>query len=110
MAARVQIPMSAVTDRRPVPALAWHWHPDSGTMHEPHMHVYCGGQIGGDPISKLHFPSERVAFEHVVQFVITELRVPPRRDDWQSLISAALERFVAFRTWPLSGGRQPDSN
>lgn len=97
-------------DHRLSEAIAWHWHPGSGTSDEPHMHVYCGGSIGGDLLKGLHLPSERVAFEHVVRFVITELGVTPRRGDWETLVSVALGRFVQFRTWPVSGSPPPASN
>jgi len=98
------------SDRGQIKALAWHWHPGSGTSDEPHMHVYRDGEIGGNALDRLHFPSERIAFEAIVQFLITELGVAPLREDWQVLITSALERFVAFRTWPRSGGPLPDSN
>lgn len=91
----------------PTKALAWHWHPGSGKNDEPHLHVYRDGQVGGEPLRKLHLPGERVAFEAVVKFVIEELGVAPIRADWQSVIDSALERFTRFRTWPRSGGPLP---
>lgn len=90
-------------EHEPVPALAWHWHPRTGTIEAPHMHVYRQGDVGGVPLGRLHLPSERVAFESVVAFLIEELGVQPIRDDWKELIAAALARFVAFRTWGTGG-------
>jgi hypothetical protein len=97
-------------NRQPVQAVGWHWHPGSGKSDEPHMHIYRPGDMAGEPLNRLHFPAERVAFESVVKFLIDELGVEPLRDDWREHIDAALKRFVAFRTWPKSGGPLPDSN
>lgn len=91
-------------DHEPRKAIAWHWHPGTGTSGEPHLYVYREGLIGGEYLHKLHLPGERVAFEAVVKFVIDELGVDPLRTDWSAQIDSALERFVRFRTWPKSGG------
>jgi hypothetical protein len=88
-------------------AIAWHYHPTSGGSHDPHVHIYREGNIAGVELDKLHFPGERVAFESVVSFLITELGVIPKRKDWETLIASALDRFVRFRMWPKSGGPQP---
>lgn len=87
--------------------MAWHYHPTSGKSHEPDVHIYREGQVAGVQLDKLHFPGERVAFESVITFLIQELGVTPLRDDWEALVAAALERFVRFRMWPVSGGPQP---
>jgi hypothetical protein len=95
------------SNHAPLKAMAWHYHPKSGGSHEPHVHIYREGQIAGLELNKLHFPGERVAFESVITFLIKELGVTPLRDDWEELVTSALERFVRFRMWPVSGGPQP---
>jgi hypothetical protein len=97
------------SNHEPLKAMAWHYHPTTGKSHEPHVHIYREGSIGGVELSKLHFPGERVAFESVVTFLINELGVTPLRADWDTLVASALERFVRFRMWPVSGGPQPKS-
>lgn len=98
-----------VIDHETRKAIAWHWHPTSGASHEPHVHIYRDGSIGDVELDRLHFPGDRVAFESVVRFLIVELGVTPLRNDWEDLITSALERFIRFRTWPLSGGPLPDA-
>lgn len=95
-------------EHQPKKAIAWHYHPTSGGSHEPHVHIYRDGQIAGMELDKFHFPGERVAFESVIAFVIRELGVTPLRGDWEEMIASALDRFVQFRMWPVSGGPQPE--
>lgn len=89
------------TERRGTikPVIEWHWHPDTEPPW-PHVHVRADESICGLTSRKLHIPSERVAFESVVHFMIDELGVRPARDDWPQLVESARERFESFRTWP----------
>lgn len=64
--------------------------------------AYTDGTIAGLRLRELHLPSERVAFEMVVRFLIAEMGVIPLRTDWAELIEEALAMFVKFRTWPRS--------
>lgn len=94
-------------DGRLKPVIQWHWHPASGNTDEPHIHVRAGEEICGRETRKLHIPSERVAFESVVRFLIVDLGVVPLRADWEALIEGALAAFVRFRTWPRSAAFSP---
>lgn len=84
------------------PELSWHWHPNSSRVKDPHLHVYSPVDVCGQPISDLHIPGDRVAFENVVRFLFVEMHVVPRRDDWEAIVDAALENFIRYRTWPRS--------
>jgi hypothetical protein len=59
----------------------------------------------GRSSEKLHIPSGRVAFEDVIRFLIEEVAVIPKLDDWQAVLADALEAFVEHRTW--SGSAPP---
>ena len=84
------------------PAIAWHYHPSSPVMGDPHIHVYGRGMAFERTLEKLHIPSERVAFEMVVRFLVDDLGVTPNRADWRDLVEDSLSWFVRFRTWPHS--------
>ncbi|MBA2556161.1 MAG: hypothetical protein H0V12_02260 [Chloroflexi bacterium] len=84
------------------PVIQWHWHPGSGNTTEPHVHVRTAEKICGMATRRLHLPSERVAFESIVLFLIDELGVIPQRQDWRKVTQDALQWFVRFRTWPRS--------
>ena len=89
-------------DHKLKPVIQWHWHPGSGNTDEPHIHVRASEDICGRATRRLHIPSERVAFESIVRFLIVDLGVVPLRDDWEELVNDALSAFVRFRTWPRS--------
>jgi hypothetical protein len=74
----------------------WHW---QASHPRPHMHAcFEHPQLG--TIRKLHLPTERLAFEQVLRFLLAELKVKPARDDWDRVLSRDEERFRTYRTWP----------
>lgn len=82
------------------PVLQWHWHPGTGGTDEPHLHVRASDELLGKTARRLHIPSERIAFESVVRFLIAELGVRPLKDDWDDVTRDARARFVRYRSWP----------
>lgn len=80
---------------------AWHWHPTTkgsdDEAHWPHIHAY--GTRGTLALHKLHLPTGRVSLEVVVRFLIMDLDVIPRRNDWSAILDRHEERFRQMRTW-----------
>jgi hypothetical protein len=80
---------------------AWHWHPGSGRpgdeAHWPHLHAY--GDRETLTLHKLHLPTGRVSLEALVRFLIEDLSVVPRRDDWRTVLSRHEEAFRQVRSW-----------
>lgn len=89
--------------------LVYHWHPEGVSgVRSPHLHVSCvptialaqRGRRARDlrtiPFGKMHLPTGFVSLADVVELLITEFDVEPRRDDWTDLIEA-------YRAAVLSG-------
>lgn len=77
---------------------SWQWHPPAWP--EPHMHIGRGHPDHG-PLSKLHVPTGRVAFEQVLRFAITEYDVETAKPREEALadLDEVLRRFHAFKSW-----------
>jgi hypothetical protein len=73
--------------------LSWHWHPQTGVPF-PHLHVATA-----DWSRRRHVPSGRVSVEAVLRLLIGELGVPPRRQDWASVLDESEARFIKHRRW-----------
>ncbi len=90
-----------VADERDEPIAAFHWHPVSrlagDEMRWPHVHAY--GVRDNLTLHKLHLPTGRVSIEAVVRFLIEDLDVIPRRDDWRTILDRHEEAFRQSRTW-----------
>jgi hypothetical protein len=90
-----------LSDQGGDPIATWHWHPSTtrseDEAHWPHIHAY-GAR---DPLTlhKLHLPTGRVSIEAVVRFLINDLDVIPRRDDWSDILNRHEERFRQLRSW-----------
>ena len=61
------------------------------------MHAY--GSHNSFQIDRLHPPTGRVSVEAVVRFLIEDLDVVPRRDDWGAILDRHEEAFRRSRTW-----------
>jgi hypothetical protein len=87
-------------DRTNKPVIEWHWHPNPVTSEnmDYHVHVRATEAICGVASRRLHIPSERVAFESVVRFIMKDLHVRPRHDDWERRVDDALAAFQKYRT------------
>lgn len=75
---------------------SWEWSSAEPTY--PHLHVRRG-----DPafrgLGKLHVPTGRVFYEHVLLFMVKEHGVQPARDDWQKVLSENFRRVSAYARW-----------
>lgn len=75
---------------------SWEWAPQK--PHYPHVHVRrADPKFGG--LGKLHIPTGRVFFEHVLLFLINEHGVVPVVDDWEDKLGDSLRRVSSFSTW-----------
>ncbi len=90
-----------VSDERDDLLAEWHWHPMTQISDDdapwPHLHAY--GVRDALTLHKLHLPTGRVALEAVVRFLILDLDVVPRRDDWRAILDRHEEQFRQTRTW-----------
>jgi hypothetical protein len=81
--------------------IAAHWHPDSSSpFTEPHWHI--GGVAltkEGVYLERAHIPSPRVSFEHMIRFMIEQMGVTPRREDWSEALERTESVFEAHKTW-----------
>ena len=64
--------------------LAFHWHPHSGRVTWPHLHAY--GANDAVELHRLHPPTGPIAAGSIVRFLIEDLDVVPRRQDWQAIL------------------------
>ena len=90
-----------IADKSDEPIAAFHWHPTTAQagdeVHWPHVHAY--GARDTLTLHKLHLPTGRVSIEAVVRFLIEDLDVVPRRDDWSAILDRHEQAFRASRTW-----------
>lgn len=68
----------------------------------PANHLQINGTLthsevlpSGRPLSRLHFPTDRVSIEAVIRLLILEFNVPPARDEdyWRPLLTASERAF-----------------
>jgi hypothetical protein len=78
--------------------LSWHWHPGADQISTPHIHGHLDHPLWR-AVHKLHIPSGRVSFESVLRFLITEVGVVARREDWSESLDRAEGLFNSYRTW-----------
>lgn len=75
---------------------SWEWAPQDPGY--PHVHVRRS-----DPdyhgLGRLHIPTGRVFFEHVLLFLINDHDVVPVVDDWQDKLGDSLRKVSTFSTW-----------
>lgn len=81
------------------PLFGWHYHPDSRP--DCHFHVYSS--VGPLNLHHAHLPTARVAFEEVLIFLLQDLEMAARRDDWPERLASNLGRHVRHRTWAGAG-------
>lgn len=80
--------------------LAYHWHPHQSDFTFPHLHVCHGAGTGlRDEIRKIHFRTDRMAFEDFGLQLIRDFGVVPDREDAESVLEANLAKFTAHRSW-----------
>ena len=79
--------------------LSYHWHPFQDLPKHPHLHLKRVAENVREDFQKAHVPTDRMSIEAGVSFLITDLGVKPRRDDWQEVIERNREVFERYRTW-----------
>lgn len=90
---------SLATDERLRDELfSWQWHPLETEPSYPHMHV-TGGKVQSYALHELHIPTGRVFLESVVAFLIADLGVVPKREEWQAVLTENLARVSRFASW-----------
>jgi hypothetical protein len=77
--------------------IAWHWHP-AQRVNYPHAHVDCGAIT-----SSAHLPTGRVSIESVLRFVLNDLGVRARREDYADVLDEAERAFIQHRRWHARG-------
>ena len=71
---------------------AWHWHPVGASWCKwPHLHAPHGL---GD-----HLPTGRTALEQIVRWLIAEVGIEPRRDDWTEILEVDEADYRQRRSW-----------
>ena len=79
--------------------LAYHFDPRGTVSPVKTSHLHVRGLTSPLPLGKAHIPTSRVSIEVVLRFVITELGVEPRRDDWEEVLDQGEAQFNQKRTW-----------
>jgi len=79
----------------------YHWHPDGDSpIRFPHLHIGPAVKIGLVELNrKAHFPTGRVAFEDVVEFLINALGVKPSGRLWQKVVQKTRVLFDRHKSW-----------
>lgn len=78
--------------------LVYHYHPE-GDVHAPHLHVNADVAWAPKGLRKKHLPTGRVAIEDVVQLLIEDLGVAPRRRGWLKQLDRNREVFASRKNW-----------
>jgi hypothetical protein len=81
--------------------VGYHWHPDGiSPVKFPHLHLGPAARIGLEELNrKAHFPTGRIAFEDVVEFLIATFRVEPDRTIWQEIVETTRSLFGRHKSW-----------
>lgn len=86
-----------ISDRDGHEILTYHWHPEGvSPVTEPHLHLSgrlrpldLGPRDAPVALGEMHLPTGVVTLAQVVQLLITEFGVEPRREDWGTVLRAA---------------------
>lgn len=80
--------------------ISFQWHPDQrNAVQFPHLHIGYGSGVTFGGLIKSHVPTGRISIEAMVRFAINELKVTPRRDDWEETLMTSLAHDDANQTW-----------
>ena len=79
----------------------YHWHPDGvSPIHFPHLHIGPAAGIGLVELNhKAHFPTGRIPFEDVVEFLVNVFGVKPDRTLWQEVVRKTKALFEERKSW-----------
>ena len=80
--------------------VSFQWHPiGPGAVSYPHLHLGDAADVGRAQLEDAHFPTGRIALEHVLRFAIETFKLRPRRSDWRDVLFGTRRRFEQGRTW-----------
>ncbi len=92
--------------------VVYDWAPTGiSLVRTPHLHIPIAGSIvlrqrEGSPredqktyLGSLHFPTARILLEDIVELLIREFRVDPRRDDWEVVLKENRRAVGRGRAW-----------
>ena len=75
--------------------LSYQWHPSGRSpITFPHFHLGPGSRIGDERVARAHLPSGRIAPQAFLRLLITEFGVPPRRADWDAVLTETQAAFA----------------
>jgi hypothetical protein len=77
---------------------AYHFEPASGVS-EPHLHVNAEASWARKGLRKKHLVTGRVSLEDVVQMLIDDFGVPPRKANWRASLKRSRRLFAQRRSW-----------
>lgn len=79
--------------------VVYHWHPTGdSSVRTPHLHVSAAGSIVlqqrvGSALAdrkahlgRIHFPTQHIPLEYIVELLIREFSVDPLRADWETVL------------------------
>ena len=93
----------SIADENNNDLIGFHYHPEltEDPVPYPHIHAYADqdARFLSLNLHKRHIPSGRVALEDVVRWLIDEMKVTPIRDDWDTVLAEAKEKFTSNRSW-----------
>jgi hypothetical protein len=81
--------------------IAAHWHPASSSPYTfPHWHIGSTALAAdGVYLERAHIPSPRVSFEYMIRFMIEQMGVTPRREDWSQRLKRTESAFEDHKSW-----------
>jgi hypothetical protein len=103
--------MYEVLDRDERELFVYHWHPEGvSPIQVPHMHFSGAAPISLPPapggqqprrleVDRAHFPTGRIALEDVIELLIRDLGIVPRRGDWEDVLNESLASLRGRRPW-----------
>jgi hypothetical protein len=88
-------------NRRGKEVIAAHWHPASSSPYTfPHWHIGSTALAAdGVYLERAHIPSPRVSFEYMIRFMIEQMGVTPRREDWSERLKRTESAFEDHKSW-----------
>ena len=101
-----------ILDRDETEVVVYDWAPAGiSPVRTPHLHVPIAGSVllkqrEGSPLENqktylgsLHFPTARIFLEDIVELLIREFQVDPRRGNWETVLQDNREAIGRGRTW-----------
>lgn len=90
-----------ILDAKDREILLFHWHPSGmSDVFTPHLHMPCVGKVALGTLSgkenrgrsvdlgRMHVPTGYISIEDVVELLVDEFDVAPRRPDWLDILTA----------------------